>query len=248
MHKILFRVHKFEVGFESTTLLIAVISAFFILLAIFFMGEFMGEFIGESFDESTGFDESVSNTIELENRIKSIEESQKEIESDIQQMMEIIDFLFGPVEGEEIKPSSNLRSLSGLTARDVNLLLEGTGIEGQGVAVIKAERLNNVNAWALLGISYLESGKWKSKMAREKHNYFGWGAYEGNVHKAACFNDFEECVMTVADYISREYLSPEGKHYNGAHLEGVSVKYASDPEWVYKVERNIRYLKSNLNM
>ena len=124
---------------------------------------------------------------------------------------------------------------SGLTVSQVNQVLKGTPIEGQGKYIIQAEEDYQVNAWILLSISCLESGWWKSKLARTKHNYFGWTAYTNQEHKAMRFESFEDCVTHVAEKLSQNYLDEDGKYFNGSSLRGIGRRYASDRQWAIKV-------------
>lgn len=126
----------------------------------------------------------------------------------------------------------NLRTPSGLTYEDLNLLLKGTGLEGLGKGFIEAETNHNVNAYYLVAHAAWESGWGKSNLARDKNNLYGFTAYDGNAyHDAMSFKTKEECINVVAKYISEHYLDEDGKYYNGPTLKGINKRYATDKNW-----------------
>ena len=88
----------------------------------------------------------------------------------------------------------------------------------------------------LAAICAHESGWGRSKLARERNNLAGLGAYSGSVYTSALrFDSREECVTFLADLLRDKYLTPGGKYYNGDNLLAVGKRYAEDPAWAAKV-------------
>ena len=103
--------------------------------------------------------------------------------------------------------------------------LAGTGLEGLGQALIQAEAETGVNAYVLAGICAHESAWGTSRLAREKNNLAGLGAYDHSPGSAICFENREECVMFLAELLRERPGS----------LEEIGTWYAIDPRWAEKV-------------
>lgn len=130
----------------------------------------------------------------------------------------------------------DLRTSSGLRPQDLDAFLQGSPLSGLGSAFIQAERRYGVNARYLCAHAVLESGWGTSRIARDKYNLFGFGAYDKNPYKyARSFDSFEQCIDVVAEYIARHYLNPNGKYYNGPTLPAMNKNYATDPNWARKI-------------
>lgn len=127
-----------------------------------------------------------------------------------------------------------LTTPSYLTAEQIDYALKDTALSGLGEAFVRAEQTYGVNAQYLVAHAAWESGWGKSSLAQKNNNLFGFGAYDylnGDVSKMTKFASKEECIMFVAEYIYREYLSEDGTYYNGNNLQGVNVRWAGDTSW-----------------
>lgn len=60
------------------------------------------------------------------------------------------------------------------------------------------------------------------------HNYFGWTTSEGKLKR---FEDDLDCLERVIPLIKKLYLTPGGRYYHGATVEGVSVCYNNTDLW-----------------
>ena len=61
---------------------------------------------------------------------------------------------------------------------------------------------------------------------------FGMGAYDADPYnKALTFKTYRDSIFFTAGYISKEYLSPNGKYFYGFSAKSVNVKYATDKNW-----------------
>lgn len=137
----------------------------------------------------------------------------------------------------------NLKTPSGLSSDDIEKILEGTKLSGLGEAFAKAEEKYHVNAYYLMAHAAWESSWGTSKLAKNKNNLFGFGAYDSSAYSSAIkFETKADCIYTVAEFISEHYLDKEGDHYNGPNLIGMNKKYASDEKWANGIASVIKSL------
>ena len=125
---------------------------------------------------------------------------------------------------------------SGFSATRFERAFAGTPLAGIGEALVEAEAETGINALVLAGIIAHESGWGRSKLARDKNNLAGLGAYDGSEYSSGIkFDSRTASIMFLAELLAVHY-APGGKFYGGSHdLRGIGVKYASDPRWAEKV-------------
>ena len=136
---------------------------------------------------------------------------------------------------------SNLKSRSNYTAADINRLYSLMGandgkLAGKGATFKAAEQRYGVNALYLVAHSALESAWGRSKIAKDKNNFFGIAAYDSTPYTSATkFDDVDSGILGAARWIDRNYLSNKGYPANGAYLgnkaSGMNVNYATAPYW-----------------
>ena len=136
---------------------------------------------------------------------------------------------------------SNLRSKTNYTAADLDRLysLMGAGdsrLAGKGATFKAAEEKYGVNALYLVAHSALESAWGRSKIARDKNNFFGISAYDNNPYNAATkFDNVDAGILGAARWINEKYLSKSTYPAHGAYLGnkagGMNVNYATAPYW-----------------
>ena len=112
-----------------------------------------------------------------------------------------------------------------------------------------AEKQYNVNGIFLAAVGIHESGWGTSKIALNKKNLFGYGAYDNSAYSSSyTFSSYSEGIDLIARVFVKYYLNPagtkiyngetaSGKYYNGNTLTAVNKKYATDKNWangVYK--------------
>ena len=115
---------------------------------------------------------------------------------------------------------------SGYTAARFERAFAGTGLAGIGEALVAAEEEIGVNGVVLAGIIIHESGWGTSRLARERNNLAGLGAYDGREYAySMTFGSRENCIM----FLARLLRDKPGT------LEQVGRWYASDPRWAAKV-------------
>jgi hypothetical protein len=114
------------------------------------------------------------------------------------------------------------------------------GLSGTGAALVRAEEVYGINSLALAAIAYLESGGGMSRIAREKNNLFGLGAFDANPFLYAyTFSTKDDSIYYAANLLTSSYLSRWGRNYRGDDLTAVGIRYASDPLWSSKVGRSM---------
>lgn len=89
---------------------------------------------------------------------------------------------------------------------------------------LSAEEEHGVNAAFLAAIAAQESG-W-GRYCFRANNIFGFGRKS--------FDSVPECIDYVAGYLAEHYIAEDGKYYNGATVEGVSVCWC-DKSWAQAI-------------
>ena len=132
---------------------------------------------------------------------------------------------------------------SGFSAARFEQAFAGTLLEGLGSALVQAEAETGINALVLAAIAAHESGWGRSKLARDKNNLAGLGAYDGREYSAGIKLDSRTAsIMFLAELLAVHY-APGGQFYGGSHdLAGIGVRYASDPRWAAKVAGCMRVI------
>ena len=120
------------------------------------------------------------------------------------------------------------------------------------------EKQYNINGIFVAAVGIHESAWGTSKIALNKNNLFGYGAYDSNPYNGAYdFNDYSQSIDLIARVFVKYYLNPKGtaiydgekasgKYYNGNTLSGVNKKYATDKNWANGVYNNMKYLYNKL--
>ena len=121
-----------------------------------------------------------------------------------------------------------------------------------------AEQQYNINGLFVAAIGIHESAWGTSRIARDKNNLFGYGAYDSNPYNGAyTFEDYAESIDLVSRVLVKYYLNPKGtkiydggtangKYYSGNTLSAVNKKYASDKHWAEGVYSHMQYLYSKI--
>ena len=148
---------------------------------------------------------------------------------------------FGTFKLEHPFQFSNLKSKTNYTAADLDRLYSLMGasdsrLAGKGATFKAAEEKYGVNALYLVAHSALESAWGRSKIARDKNNFFGISAYDNNPYNAATkFDDVDSGILGAARWINEKYLSKSTYPARGAYLGnkagGMNVNYATAPYW-----------------
>jgi len=120
------------------------------------------------------------------------------------------------------------------------------------------EKQYNINGVFVAAVGIHESAWGTSKIAIEKKNLFGYGAYDSNPYNGAYnFSNYSECIDLISRVFVKYYLNPSGTsiyggekaigtYYNGANLKGINQRYASDKNWANGVYTYMKYLYNKL--
>ena len=120
------------------------------------------------------------------------------------------------------------------------------------------EKQYHINGIFVAAVAIHESAWGTSKIALEKKNLFGYGAYDSSPYNSAYnFSDYPESIDLLARVFVKYYLNPKGtsiyggevatgSYYNGETLTGVNTKYATDKNWANRVYHYMEYLYNKL--
>ena len=140
-----------------------------------------------------------------------------------------------------------LTNKTNLTAEELEYGLKNTNLQGLGKDFKKAEEKYEVNAILLMGMAKHETGNGHSYLAKTKNNLFGFNAIDQDpIDSANTFKDKGESIDHVAKFLKENYLSEDGKYYNGISTKSIGKLYASDPEWSNKVDYMMREVCRNI--
>ncbi len=116
------------------------------------------------------------------------------------------------------------------------------------------EKQYNINGLFVAAIGIHESAWGTSKIARNKTNLFGYGAYDSNPYNGAyTFSSYSESIDLMARVLTKYYLNPsgtkiyngevaKGTYYNEPTFSGVNKRYATDKNWANAVYNHMKYL------
>lgn len=120
------------------------------------------------------------------------------------------------------------------------------------------EQQYNINGVFVASVGIHESAWGSSKIAKDKNNLFGYGAYDSNPYNGAySFTSYSESIDLIARVFVKYYINPKGTaiyggeqavgtYYNGSHLSGINTKYATDKNWANGVYTHMKYLYNKL--
>lgn len=112
----------------------------------------------------------------------------------------------------------------------------------------------NINGIFVASIGIHESAWGTSRIAKNKYNLFGYGAYDSNPYNGAyTFSNYSESIDLLARVLVKYYLNPKGtaiydgqvasgKYYSGNTVSDVNKKYATDKNWANCVYKYMEYL------
>lgn len=120
------------------------------------------------------------------------------------------------------------------------------------------EQQYEINGVFVAAIGIHESAWGTSKIARDKKNLFGYGAYDMSAYSSAySYNGYAAGIDMIARVLVKHYLNPKGtsiydgekatgRFYNGKTLTAVNKRYATDKNWSSSVYKWMQYLYKKL--
>ena len=165
---------------------------------------------------------------------------------------------------EKLSFNMNLNNPSGLTIEQFKKVLtddkdKNKIFENNSQYFYYIEKQYNINGVFVAAVGIHESAWGTSKIAMNKKNLFGYGAYDSNPYNGAySFSDYSECIDLIARVFVKYYLNPKGTeiyngekaigtYYYGSTLKGINTKYATDKNWANSVYKHIEYLYNKLS-
>lgn len=180
-----------------------------------------------------------------------------DLENQVQEYITQIEEVVQPVEEVSVEgeqpvlintaPNFNpfdLREPSNITREMAYNMLEGSALQATSSAYVYAEEVYGVNSLFLMSLTTLESSHGRSELAIYNNNI---GGIRGSNGDWAYFEDWGECIMYVAEFLSQHYLKEDGMYFNGYSLWGVNVKYCQDgSNWADMINQIAHELLSKL--
>lgn len=163
-----------------------------------------------------------------------------------------------------LSKNMQLNKPSGLTLEQFEKVFANESKDKNGVFKENAkyfyyiEQSYGVNGVFVAAIGIHESAWGTSKIATNKKNLFGYGAYDMSAYSSAySYNGYAAGIDMIARVLAKHYLNPKGtsiyngeiatgKYYNGCTLVGVNKRYASDKKWANSVYSWMKYLYNRL--
>lgn len=157
-----------------------------------------------------------------------------------------------------------LNKPSGLTLEQFKKIFENESKDKKGVFKENAEyfyyveQAYGINGIFVAAIGIHESAWGTSKIATNKKNLFGYGAYDMNAYASAYeYNGYAAGIDMIARVLMKNYLNPKGtslynnevatgKYYYGNTVSAVNKKYATDKKWADGVYTWMCYLYNRL--
>lgn len=157
-----------------------------------------------------------------------------------------------------------LNKPSGLTLEQFEKLFENEKRDKNGIFKENAkyfyyvEQVYGINGVFVAALGIHESGWGTSRIALNKKNLFGYGAYDMSAYASAYkYDGYVAGIDMIARVLMKNYLHPKGtsiyndeiasgKYYNGNTVSGVNKKYATDKKWANSVYTWMKYLYNRL--
>ena len=154
------------------------------------------------------------------------------------------------IELTNITTSFNVLQPSSITAYELDMILEGSGLEGLGKEYIAVEMNYGINALFMVCKDIHESSWGNSDLAKYKDNISGYKAYDHDPYNSA--TDFTDiggkpaCIRTVANSLLKNYLTEGGDYHYGYTIQSINRSYASDNNWGNSIARLMRDLNEKI--
>lgn len=164
----------------------------------------------------------------------------------------------------KLSTSMNVMKPSGFTLDQFKKVLSNNNQDVNGVFEENAEyfyyieQQYGINGVFVAAIGIHESAWGTSKIAVDKKNLFGYGAYDMNAYSSAySYNGYAAGIDMIARVLVKHYLNPKGtsiyngeiatgKYYCGTTIKAVNKRYASDVNWHNGVYEWMKYLYNKL--
>lgn len=165
---------------------------------------------------------------------------------------------------KKLSKNMKLNEPSGLTLEQFEKIFENESKDKNGIFKENAkyfyyvEKVYGINGVFVAALGIHESGWGTSKIALNKKNLFGYGAYDMNAYASAYnYDGYAAGIDMISRVLIKNYLNPKGtciyndetasgKYYNGNTLAAVNKKYATDKKWADSIYTWMKYLYNRL--
>ena len=121
-------------------------------------------------------------------------------------------------------------------------------LSGIDETILKIQDEYNVNALFILAIIRLESGNGTSTIAQSKNNLGGIIVSENSVAVFKTFDTQTDCIIYMANLLSKNYLTEGGKYFSGYTLTDIAQRYSTSPnEWSELITNMIYQIQTDLD-
>lgn len=166
--------------------------------------------------------------------VGAFEKKQQQHEEDTYKQLEVTSESTETVEAKYTEENGYIptqESVEEVTETISEITLDLRGLAPYYNTFVEAGNKYNVDYKLLIAISALESGWGTSYYAIHNNNIFGWCSGQQK------FNSVEECIYYVAEFMSREYLNPNGMYYEGVGIDSIAIHYNENPQmWAKEVK------------
>ena len=164
----------------------------------------------------------------------------------------------------KLSKNMNLMKTSGLTLDQFKKILSNNSqdknkiFEKNAEYFYYAEKQYGINGVFVAAIGIHESAWGTSKIAKNKKNLFGYGAYDNSAYSSAySYETYAAGIDMIARVLVKYYLNEKGtsiyngekatgQYYNGKTLEAVNKRYATDKKWHEGVYSWMEYLYNKI--
>ena len=106
--------------------------------------------------------------------------------------------------------------------------------------IVYFSEVYGVNALAITGIIRQESGNNTSRLANSKNNL---GGIKFSTGEYRTFKSKTECIEYMVKLLKNNYLSPDGKYFNGYSLRDINKLYCPDDGYFWSKQVSIMATK-----
>lgn len=158
-------------------------------------------------------DEIIDTVLEDKQKIKDLEEQLEEKDEELEKLKRPVTF-----------NSYDVTEPSGTTVYHMRKALEGTALYDYAELFCAIEKEYGINAYLLPSIAAQESSWGTSNRAVNDNNLTGLEVYEPVSRGYVSDSKYDNLIRT-AELLSSEYLSKNGKYYNGLSVYDINTKY-----------------------
>lgn len=150
--------------------------------------------------------------------------------------------------------TSILGGTRGLSAKDINDYIaskapKGSVLRGQGDAFLKASKETGLDVAYLIAHAAHETGWGTSKIAKEKGNMYGIGAFDSSPYASAYGYDSTTAgIIEGAKWIKKNYADAGQNTLESMRHNGGVHEYATDPLWDEKISKIMQGMSRDLKL